>query len=401
MNDPFNDFEKRPKKRKNYIVYIALLLIGVLLGGVLVNSIPLDRVGDVAGQQQNSGILDEQQQKDVKEDEDKAKESEDADFDSDISAKYELFEDDNPVIEIAQRVGPAVVGVTNKVTMFNNFLENSIEAEQGTGSGIVISEDGYIVTNNHVIEGATNIGVVLPGGKQVEAQLIGQDSRTDLAVLKVKAEGLTAAKLGDSDKIRPGELAVAIGNPLGHQLAGSVTVGVISAVGRTLQVDGKTLNLIQTDAAINPGNSGGALVNKKGEVIGINTLKQAAVGVEGIGFAIPINDAKPIIEQLIDYGYISRPGIGIWGSEITEQAAKEYKVPVGILIRRVVVDGAAAKAGIVPGDIIIKMEGKTIKTFDQLNKILQEYKVNDKVKLVIWRDGQEIEITLTLGELRD
>ncbi|MGI6114410.1 MAG: S1C family serine protease, partial [Mahellales bacterium] len=361
MNDPFNDFEKRPKKRKNYIVYIALLLVGVLLGGILVNYIPLDRVGGVSGQQQNSGILDEQQQKDVKEDEDKTKKSEDIDFDSDISAKYELFEDDNPVIEIAQRVGPAVVGVTNKVTMFNNFMENSIEAEQGTGSGIVISEDGYIVTNNHVIEGATNIGVVLPGGKQVEAQLIGQDSRTDLAVLKVKAEGLTAAKLGDSDKIRPGELAVAIGNPLGHQLAGSVTVGVISAVGRTLQVDGKTLNLIQTDAAINPGNSGGALVNKKGEVIGINTLKQAAVGVEGIGFAIPINDAKPIIKQLIDYGYISRPGIGIWGSEITEQAAKEYKVPVGILIRRVVVDGAAAKAGIVPGDIIIKMEGNTIK----------------------------------------
>ncbi|HHU62986.1 MAG TPA: trypsin-like serine protease [Clostridiales bacterium] len=396
MHDSFDfddDFRKKSKKRRNYIGYVALLLVGILIGAVLVHSI---FTSGMYGQQESSGIH-EGQTTDIKKSEEKAAEEEN----TGVSGMYEIFEDDNPVVEIAQKVGPAVVGVTNKVTMFRNFLEDSVEAEQGTGSGIIISSDGYIVTNNHVIEGATKIGVMLPGGEQVEAQLIGRDARTDLAVIKVNAEGLTAAKLGNSDKIRPGELAVAIGNPLGHQLAGSVTVGVISAVGRTLQVDGKTLNLIQTDAAINPGNSGGALVNRNGEVIGINTLKQAAVGVEGLGFAIPINDAKPIIEQLIEYGYISRPGMGIWGTEITEQAAKEYNVPTGILVRRVVADGAAAKAGIIPGDIIIEMEGKPIKTFDELNKILQNYKVNDDVDLVIWRDGKRIELTLTLGELKD
>ena len=217
------------------------------------------------------------------------------------------------VNEIAKRLGPSCVGVINKAKVqpqrfydpFSGryyYYQNPAEGEmvqQGSGSGIIISQDGYIVTNQHVIADATELIVVLNSGEEHKATLVGADEKTDLAVLKINATGLTPAVLGDSNLAEVGDLAVAIGNPLGQELAGTVTAGVISAVNRKMTVDNRTYNLIQTDAAINPGNSGGALVNKYGQVIGINSIKMSQSGVEGIGFAIAMSEAKPIIDDLM------------------------------------------------------------------------------------------------------
>ena len=204
-----------------------------------------------------------------------------------------IITSDNPVVEISEKVGPAVVGITSRSVIkqrspfFGQIYEEELE---GYGSGIIISEEGYIVTNNHVIENADELVVILKGGKEVQATLVGQDSVTDVAVIKINEPDLTVAKIGDSDQVRQGELAIAIGNPLGHTLAGTVTVGVVSAVNRQITYGNNQFTMIQTDAAINPGNSGGALVNSKGEVIGMNTLKSKA---EGLGFAIPSNVFMP------------------------------------------------------------------------------------------------------------
>lgn len=249
------------------------------------------------------------------------------------------------VVEIAQKVGPTVVGVNTKTKQMSIF--GRMQESEGSGSGIILTSDGYIVTNNHVIDGADEITVVLSDGKSYKATLTGADSRTDLAVLKVDGNNLPYATLGNSSELQVGELAVAIGNPLGEELAGTVTGGYISALNRSIMVDDKKFNLIQTDAAINPGNSGGALVNNYGEVIGINSVKMSSEGVEGIGFAIPIDEAKPIIEDLKTSGYVTgRPVIGIAGRDVTEQDSKYYNIPVGIYVYQVSKYSAAEQAGI-------------------------------------------------------
>jgi len=316
---------------------------------------------------------------------------------------------DNPVVEIAEKVGPAVVGITNRsIVTYRDWFFGDIymQEQEGYGSGIIISDEGYIVTNAHVVQGAKELYVVFQGEKQVSAQLIGMDTTSDVAVVKVDKKDLegvkyAVAKLGDSDKVRPGELAVAIGNPLGHNLAGTITAGIISAVNRTLVVDRKPLKLIQTDAAINRGNSGGALVNAKGEVIGMNTLKGS--GTEGLGFAIPTNEFLPIVEELIKRGVVvregDRPGIGILGQEITEEVSKQLNYPRGILIRAITQNGAAAKAGIQPGDVIIGFNDKEIKTFQELKDAINRHKIGDTVKIKIWRDGKEFTMPVTLQPL--
>jgi serine protease Do len=308
------------------------------------------------------------------------------------------------VPEIATKVGPSVVGVINKAkvepkTYYDPFTGRSYYyqdpstesdvVEQGSGSGIIISQDGYIVTNNHVIEGATEITVILNDGTECSAELVGRDSKSDLAVLKIDKTGLNAAVLGDSTTAVAGELAVAIGNPLGQELAGSITSGVVSAVNRKLKVDDKTLTLIQTDAAINPGNSGGALVNQYGEVIGINTVKLSSSGVEGIGFAIAISEAKPIIDNLISNGYVSgRPLVGI------SVSSTNYGLSVG----EVAEGGAAEAAGIKKGDLIIKVDGTAIKNKDTLNEMRDAKNPGDSMVFTIMRDGELMDITVVLGE---
>jgi len=206
--------------------------------------------------------------------------------------------DVSPVVAIAEQVGPTVVGISNRGQVQDFFGRTTVE-ERGSGSGVIIDSRGYIVTNYHVIEGASEIVVSLADGRKVTGELVGSDPRTDLAVVKIKADNLPVAVLGDSSKLKTGELAVAIGNPLGIEFARSVTVGVVSATDRTLTIGDRQFRLIQTDAAINPGNSGGALVNSRGEIIGINSAKLVIKGVEGMGFAIPINKAPPLLPGLI------------------------------------------------------------------------------------------------------
>lgn len=308
-----------------------------------------------------------------------------------------------PVPEIAKKVGPSCVGVINKAKVrAQRFYDpfsgryyytsdpNSDElVEQGSGSGIILSTDGYIVTNQHVIAGATEITVVLNTGDEHTATLIGEDEKSDLAVLKINAPNLVAAELGDSEKLQAGELAVAIGNPLGQEFAGTVTVGVISTVNRTMTVDNKRYNLIQTDAAINPGNSGGALVNQYGEVIGINSVKISTTGVEGIGFAISSNEAKPIIDDLKNNGYVSgRPLVGITASETN----------YGLSVQSVSEGSGAAQAGMQVGDLIVKAEGKVVKTVSALNEIRDTKKAGDSLQLTVIRNGELITVNVILGE---
>ncbi len=306
--------------------------------------------------------------------------------------------------EVVDIVGPAVVGVVNKTTYKNPYAyyygqQQNTEIEQGSGSGVIISDDGYIVTNNHVVEGATEIVVILSAGEEYTAKLVGSDSKTDLAVLKIDAEALTYAKLGTSSELRVGETAIAIGNPLGQEFAGTTTQGIISGLNRTITIDNKTMNLIQTDAAINPGNSGGALCNEHGEIVGINTAKISSSQYEGIGFAIPIDDAKPIIEDLIANGYVTgRPVIGIGGRAVTEQDAKAYNLKVGVYVSSMTADSPAYMAGIKIGDIITECDGKKIQTVDDLNEIKNKHKVGDTLKMKVYRQGKTIDIKLVLGE---
>ncbi len=315
----------------------------------------------------------------------------------------------SPATAIAKKIGPAVVGIrmtyANPQRFFSDF-----EQGQEEGSGVIISRDGYIMTNYHVVQyadprnGASRnvaLEVFLADKRQAEARYIGGDPRNDLAVIKVNLKNLPVAELGDSSQLEVGEPAVAIGNPLGIEFAGSVTAGVISALNRTVSVEDRTLNLIQTDAAINPGNSGGALVNSRGQVIGINTVKISVPGVEGLGFAIPVNDAKPIIDQLIMFGYVKgRPAIGIAGKEITEDIARYYDLPLGIYILSVVSGSGAAKAGIQRGDILVSLAGKKVRGMKDLDLIKRDYKAGDTVDAVIIRNSVQRRIRIIFSEER-
>lgn len=308
----------------------------------------------------------------------------------------------NTSIAVAEKALPSVVGI--KVTyQISSIFGNS--TGEATGSGIIISDDGYIVTNNHVvssesssyyaIQEATGISVKLYNDDtNYEAKIIGTDEYTDLAVLKIEKTGLTPATLGDSTKVKVGEFVMAVGNPLGMDY--SVTTGVVSAIERDVVADGKSYSVIQTDAAINTGNSGGALVNSVGEVIGINTLKLAGNGIEGVGFAIPISSTTSIISQLIEHKEVIRPFIGIAGSAIDSYDAQRYNLPQGVYVDEVTKDSPAEKAGIKKSDIITKIEGKEVTTVDQLNRIKYNYNVGDKVKLTIIRGTEELEVEVTL-----
>lgn len=302
------------------------------------------------------------------------------------------------VTQIAEKVGPSVVGIVNNQT-YTTWGGASYEQEGGSGSGIIISSDGYIITNSHVIEGSSSIEVVLNSGDRHTAKIIGSDTKTDLAVIKIDATNLPAAELGKSSDLKVGELAVAIGNPLGLEFQGSVTAGVISALNRTMEVEGRQYTLVQTDAAINPGNSGGPLVNKYGQVVGINTVKINSYTAEGMGFAIPIDVALPIIEELIENGYVSgRPQIGIGIRDITQYMSMYYNMPVGIYVVSVSPGSGAEKAGIQSGDVVIKADGKAVTTADELNEVRDTHKVGEKIKLTVVRDGKTIDVDVTLGE---
>lgn len=293
------------------------------------------------------------------------------------------------VKQVSEKVRASVVGVTCQSSA--NFSSSSV------GSGIIMSEDGYIITNNHVIEGMTTIQVVLDNGETYDARLIGSDSRSDLAVIKVNATGLKAAEFGDSDKLEQGDPAIAIGNPAGLQLQNTVTYGIISAINRDIIVEDRTMTLIQTDASINPGNSGGPLVNEFGQVIGINTVKVGISYYEGLGFAIPMNTAKPIIDELISRGYVKgRPSIGISGTTLSNRDSMFYGLPAGLLIDYVHPYSDAFKKGIRRGDIITKMNGTALSSTAEIKKIRDNFTAGDKVTLTIYRNSQEVDIEVIL-----
>ena len=312
----------------------------------------------------------------------------------------------------ANKILPSIVGINIEYTINTTSFFGGRNTSQATasGSGIIISEDGYILTNNHVVSSssesnsyyqiseATKITVSLFNDEtEYEAKIVGQDEQTDLAVIKIDKTGLTKAEFADSDSVKVGEFAMAVGNPI--NMTSTVTTGVVSAVNREItDSDGKKFKCIQTDAAINSGNSGGALVNNEGKVIGINTLKLSGTGIEGIGFAIPINATTDVTSQLIQYSKVKRPYIGITGIDLDESTAKKYNLVVGVYVRSVEEFSAAEKAGLKSGDVIVEAEGKAIKEMDELNEIKNSHKIGDEIKLKINRDGEEKEITLTLGE---
>ena len=320
----------------------------------------------------------------------------------------------------ANKILPSIVGisitynVTSSSPLYGFFGQgkggSTTSEATASGSGIIISEDGYIVTNNHVVDSssastyydiseATSVKVSLYGeDTQYDAKIIGKDSQTDLAVLKIEKTGLTPAEFADSDTVKVGEFAMAVGNPL--DLGTSITCGVVSALNRKVQdSEGTTTyTCIQTDAAINSGNSGGALVNSQGQVIGINTLKVASTGVEGIGFAIPINSTTDIIDQLKTNQKVKRPYIGISGRDLDEETAKRYNLVKGVYVVSVDEYSAAEKAGLKIGDVIIGIDDKEISTMSELNEIKNTHSIGYTVKLKINRNGQEKEISLTLGE---
>lgn len=313
---------------------------------------------------------------------------------------YNFATVENPVVAISKQVGPSVVGI--RVTYKAQSFFGQTDAV-GEGSGIIYSKDGYIVTNYHVVEQAiknkeAKVSVILSNKEILDATVVGGDEITDVAVIKVDGKELPAAEFGDSEAIEVGELAVAIGNPLGLEFAGSVTVGYVSAVNRTMEQGGSTYNLIQTDAAINSGNSGGPLVSSKGKVIGINTAKISATGVEGMGFAIPINEVLPIVEELITNKKVARPYIGISGAELTEEYAKRFDLVVGVYVQVVEIKSPAEKAGIRQGDVITEVEGKKVTNVAEINAIKNKMKVGDTIKLKIYRDGKYSDINVVLGE---
>ena len=318
----------------------------------------------------------------------------------------------------ASKILPSIVGISitydvttsNYFSMFGFGGGNTTSQATASGSGIIISEDGYIVTNNHVVSSesqstyyeiseAKSIKIKLFNDEtQYDATIVGKDSQTDLAVLKIEKSGLTAAEFADSDTVKVGEFAMAVGNPL--DLGTTITCGVVSAVNRKVQdsENSTTYTCIQTDAAINSGNSGGALVNSQGQVIGINTLKVSSTGVEGIGFAIPVNSTTDVIDQLKTYKKVKRPYIGISGRDLNAATAKRYNMVEGVYIITVDEFSAAEKAGLKIGDVIIEADGKKIKTMNELNEIKNTHSIGDSMKLKIYRDGSEKEITLVLGE---
>ncbi|MDN4184107.1 serine protease HtrA [Bacillus subtilis] len=331
-------------------------------------------------------------------------------------------EDSSKISDMVEDLSPAIVGITNLQAQSNSSLfgssssDSSEDTESGSGSGVIFKKENgkaYIITNNHVVEGASSLKVSLYDGTEVTAKLVGSDSLTDLAVLQISDDHVTkVAHFGDSSDLRTGETVIAIGDPLGKDLSRTVTQGIVSGVDRTISMStsaGETsINVIQTDAAINPGNSGGPLLNTDGKIVGINSMKISEDDVEGIGFAIPSNDVKPIAEELLSKGQIERPYIGVSMLDL-EQVPQNYQegtlglfgsqLNKGVYIREVASGSPAEKAGLKAEDIIIGLKGKEIDTGSELRNILyKDAKIGDTVEVKILRNGKEMTKKIKLDQ---
>ena len=323
------------------------------------------------------------------------------------TAQVSLTNYSDTAVYAANKVLPSIVGIS--ISYDVNFWGRT-QTSEANGSGVIISSDGYILTNNHVVSSsdssyyyqvseAKKITVSLNNGQETyEAKIIGTDEQTDLAIIKIEATNLTAAELGDSSSVKVGEFVLAIGNPLG--LDTSVTSGIISALERDItSEDGTIYHVMQTDCAINSGNSGGALVNSKGQVIGINTLKLSGTGIEGVGFAIPVNDTVEVYKQLIEYGKVLRPYIGISGSDLTENTAQRYNLPQGIYVESIAEDSNAKNSGLKVGDVITQINETEVKTMEELNDVKNKLSIGDTITLKVYRSGEYLDFEIKLTEM--
>lgn len=385
-----HDHEPKKEKKRYFSKFVASILILAVLGGFSAG----------AGYRLIDYYLFNQPETSVK-------------YIPEFTQSQIVFNSDNRpnITTIAKKVEPSVVAITNQVVQESFF---GTQTGTSSGSGVIfdISTDKvYILTNHHVIDDSKDISVNFFGDVSYTATLVGSDQDTDLAVITVAIESMSQevlnmikpVELGNSDMIQVGEQAVAIGNPLGYN--NTVTVGYISALDRSISEDLNSLSLIQTDAAINPGNSGGALVNAVGELIGINTVKISDTAVEGIGFAIPINSALPILEEIIEKGYVSKPFIGIRGSDVTEEISQMYKVPKGVMIQSVIENSPADEGGLLRYDIITGIEGETVESMNDLIKIIRQHKIGDTINISIQREIDKVfgpvTISLTIGDQYD
>jgi serine protease Do len=387
----YDDFDTKPKRKGNGGTWIAVALVSALIGSgttvALVPALIKNNVIDVNGSVSNTAMA-----------------STTGSSTNGLAPKQMVNVDvQSGIVEAVNKVKPAVVGISNMQQGTDFFGRQTQEQEAGTGSGVLFdTSKGYIVTNNHVVEGAKDLEVTLEDGKRVKAELVGTDPLTDLAVVKVdpaEVKSITAAVFGSSENLNIGEPAIAIGNPLGLKFAQTVTTGVISATKREMPTaDGAfSMSVLQTDAAINPGNSGGALVNIKGEVIGINSAKISQTGIEGIGFAIPMDEAKPIIQQLIEKGKVERPVLGISPVDLADVDQQRLDVPVetGVVIAKV--SGNAEKAGLERGDVIVKIDEDKVDDQIALRKALYKKQPGDSVKVEYYRGKELKTVEVKLG----
>lgn len=368
--------QKVPRRKKGWARFIATVLTAAIVGGAVgagVSGFLLSRQGQGHSAENTPTVQERVVQVDS--------------------------EGNKSITNIAEDVVPTVVGITN-YGQVRDFFGSSRVAEQASGSGVIIEADGMIVTNYHVIANSTTIGVTLNNGDQYDASVIGYDEASDIAVLKIDGKNLPAIPIGDSDAVRVGNLAVAVGNPLGDEFSQSVTDGIISGINRRLQQDYQAFELIQTNCAINSGNSGGALVDGQGRLIGINSAKILATGVEGLGFAIPINNVMEIVKEIQNHGHVQRPYIGISGYSLTPELSNQLQVKEhdsGIIVAQVVENGPADKAGIQANDVIYQADETEIRSFDDLSKLLKDKKPGDTIRFYIDRNGQTMEKDVTIG----
>ncbi len=291
--------------------------------------------------------------------------------------------------QIYQKMIPSVVSIVS-----------TTGTGTASGTGIIMTENGYLITNEHVVDGAVSIQVLLRDESRYTASLVGSDTISDLAVLKIEASGLTAAEFGNSDEVQVGDTVVAIGDPLGIELRGTMTDGIISAINRDVTTNGRTMTLLQTNAQLNNGNSGGPLINIYGQVIGINTMKMGSYyssSVEGIGFAIPIATAKPIVDELIEQGYVTgRPAIGIQGDSVPGYAQAYYHFPNGVYVSYVYPGSDAEAKGLAEGDIITEIDGTAVSSMDDLNAVKNQHVAGETVNLTVYRGGQYYSVDIVL-----
>ena len=317
---------------------------------------------------------------------------------NDTGSTNGLSADALSISQIASIVSPSVVEVTTETISTNPFFPQYVQ--DGAGSGVIISEDGYIITNAHVISGASQIKVRTSDKTEYEAELIGSDSKSDIAVLKIEATGLTPAVVGNSDNLVVGEFTLAVGNPMGT-LGGTVTNGIISALNRDITVQGQTMNLLQTNAAVSPGNSGGGLFNEKGELIGIVNAKSAEEGAEGLGFAIPVNTAMEVAQSLIDNGYVTgRPALGIQVLAVSDwQMMVQYGVSQpGVYIVEVTEGSCADKAGLKAGDLFVSIDGNSVTGTVDVTSALDSHAVGDTLEIQVAREGKVVQVSVVLEE---